>query len=132
MFSLPVRELERSMRLNLIQAMEASHEQCAAYREVGTLRILVQREKQKLRVLVQCRSRQQWMLTDSGGGVRYLNGVLRERDGSWVISGCDSAALDLVAHCLPIAHQHLLAPYNDDWHSIRGEKRRGIKNSNMI
>lgn len=108
--------------MNLAQAVEASQER-GAYRVVGELRILVQFGKQKLRVLVQRRSRQHWVLTDSGGGVRYLNGVLRDMDGSWVIDGCDVAALDIVVHCLPATYQHLLASYSDDWQSIVGKKQ---------
>ncbi len=108
--------------MNLAQAVEASQER-GAYRVVGELRILVQFGKQKLRVLVQCWSRQHWVLADSGGGVRYLNGVLRDMDGSWVINGCDVAALDIVAHCLPATYQLLLAPYSDDWQSIVEKKQ---------
>ncbi len=110
--------------MNLAQAVEASQER-GAYRVVGTLRILVQFGKQKLRVLVQCRNGRRWMLTDSGGGVRYLNSVLRDIDGSWVVEGCDVAALDIVAHCLPAAYQHLLAPDSDDWRTMIGKKTWG-------
>ena len=107
--------------LNLVQALEASQEQ-SAYRVVGALRILVQFGKQKLRVLVQCRSRRHWMLTDSGGSIRYLNGVLRDRDGFWVVACCDLAALDSVANCLPAMYQHLLTPDSDDWQNLEGKK----------
>ena len=108
--------------MNLAQAVEASQER-SAYRVVGELRILVQFRKQKLRILVQCRSRRHWILTDSDGSVRYLNGVLRDRDGFWVIDGCDIAALDSVAHCLPAAYQHLLVPASNDWQSMVGKKQ---------
>jgi hypothetical protein len=107
--------------LKLAQAVEASQEQ-SAYRVVGALRILVHCGNQKLRVLVQCRNRQHWTLTDASGGVRYLNGVLRDMDGSWVIDRCDIIALDSVAHCLPAAYQHLLALDSDDWQTIAGKK----------
>ncbi len=108
--------------LKLTQAVEASQEH-GAYRVVGTLRILVQWRKQKLRVLVQRRNGRRWMLTDSGGGVRYLNGVLRDMDGSWVIDGNDVAALDSVALCLPVAYLRLLAPDSDNWQTMVGKKR---------
>jgi hypothetical protein len=107
--------------LNLVQALEVSQEH-GAYRVVGALRILVQFGKQKLRVLVQCRSRRHWMLTDSSGGVHYLNGVLRERDGSWVAACGDLAALERVEHCLPAMYQHLLTPDSDDWQTLGGKK----------
>lgn len=84
--------------MNLAQAVEASQKQ-GAYRIIGTLRILVQFGNQELRVLVQCRSRRHWRLIDSGGGVRYLNGVRRDLDGSWVMDSCDSAA-----ECLKSMH----------------------------
>jgi hypothetical protein len=103
--------------LNLVQAVEASQGQ-GVYRVVGELRILVQCGNQKLRVLVQRWSRRQWILTASDGGVRYLNGVLRDMDGSWVINYCDIANLDSVAHCLPAAYQHLLTPDSDDWQTL--------------
>lgn len=109
--------------MNLAQAVEASQEQ-GVYRVVGALRILVQFGNQELRVLVQCWSGRHWMPSNSGGGVRYLNGVLRDRDGAWVIDGCDVAALNLVMHCLPAAYQHLLAPASDDWQIIGGKKQR--------
>jgi hypothetical protein len=108
--------------LKLTQAVEASPEQ-VAYRVVGALRILVQYRMQKFRVLVQCRKRRHWTLTDSGGGVRYLNGVLREMDGSWVIDGCDVAALDNIARCLPAAYLHLLALDSGDWQALIGKKK---------
>lgn len=107
--------------LNLVQAVEASQKQ-GAYRVVGKLRILVQFRKQKLRVLVQCRSRRHWKLTDSGGSIRYLNGVLRDRDGFWVVASCDLAALDHVANCLPAVYQHLLTPDSDDWQNLEGKE----------
>lgn len=109
--------------MKLAQALEAGQEQ-SAYRVVGRLRILVQFGKQTLRVLVQCRNRRRWVLTDSSGGVRYLNGVFRDIDGSWVIGRCDVAALDIVAHGLPVAYQHLLALNSDDWQII-GKKEQG-------
>lgn len=104
--------------MKLTQALEESQGQ-GVYREVGGLRILVQVGKQALRVLVQCRNGRHWVLTDSRGGVRYLNGVLRDSDGSWVIGRCDSAALNIVVHALPVAYQHLLALDSDDWQAIR-------------
>ena len=103
--------------MNLAQAVEVSQEQ-SAYRIVGTLRILVQRGNQKLRVLVQCYNRRHWMLIDSGSSIHYLNGVLRDIDGSWVMGSCNVADLDAIMHCLPIAYQHLLAPESDDWQII--------------
>lgn len=103
--------------MNLVQALKASCQQ-GAYRVVGTLRILVQFRQQRLRVLVQCRSRRRWMLTDSSGGLRYLDGVLRDRDGCWIVACCDLAALDTVVHCLPAVYQHLLTPDSDDWQHL--------------
>lgn len=103
--------------------MEASPEQ-VAYRVVGAMRILVQYRKQELRVLVQCRKSRHWMPIDAGGGVRYLNGVLRDMDGSWIIAGCGVAALDNVASCLPTAYLHLLALDSGDWHILLGRKKR--------
>lgn len=108
--------------MKLAQAVEASQEQ-GAYRIVGALRILLRFGNQELRVLVQRRDRRHWMLTDSGGGVRYLNGVRRDEDGSWVINRCDHAVLGIVAHCLPQEYQHLLAPESDDWQMLGGKKQ---------
>jgi hypothetical protein len=62
------------------------------------------------------------MLADQGGGVRYLNGVLRDVDGSWVVACGDLAALESVAHCLPTVYQHLLTPDSDDWQPLGGKK----------
>lgn len=107
--------------MKLAQAVEASQEQ-GAYRVVGTLRILVEYKKQKLRVLIQCLNRRHWILTDSGGGIRYLNGVRRDIDGSWIVDGCDVTALDNVALCFPPAYQHLLIPDSDDWQILVGNK----------
>jgi hypothetical protein len=118
---------EEAYSLKLTQALEASQEQCA-YRVVGTLRILVQRGQQKLRVLIQCRKRRHWMLADVSGGVRYLNGVLRDVDGSWVIGCCDVAALDSIASGLPATYLHLLALNSDDWQSLgRNEQSEGCQ-----
>ncbi|HTK12133.1 MAG TPA: hypothetical protein VL485_33485 [Ktedonobacteraceae bacterium] len=50
--------------------------------------------------------------------------MLRDIDGSWVMGRCDVAALDIVAHGLPVAYQHLLALNSDDWQII-GRKEQG-------
>jgi hypothetical protein len=107
--------------VNLVQAAGLGQE-CGAYRVVGTRRIVVELDAQRLRVLVQCRSKRRWMISDQGGGVRYLNGVLRDVDGSWVVACGNLATLDSVAHCLPAGYQHLLTPDSDDWQPLRGKK----------
>ncbi len=109
--------------MNLAQAVESGQEY-GAYRVVGAQRIFVELGVQRLRVLVQCRSRRRWMIPDQGGGVLYLNGVLREVDGSWVVACGTLAALESVAHCLPAVYQHLLTPDSDDW-QILGRKEAG-------
>src|SRR5690242_20157477 len=86
-----------------------------AYRVVGAQRVIVELSTQRLRILVQCRSGRRWMIPDPGGGVRYLNGVLREEDGSWVVACGDLAAVECIANCLPVTYQHLLTPDSDDW-----------------
>jgi hypothetical protein len=107
--------------LKLAQAVRSGLEY-GAYRVVGAQRIVVELGTQRLRVLVQCRSKRHWMLSDHGGGVRYLNGVLRERDGSWVVACGDLAALESVANCLPSGYQHLLTLDSDDWQPLEGKK----------
>ena len=94
-----------------------------AYRVVGPRRIIVELSAQRLRILVQCRSGRHWMLPDHGGGIRYLNGVLREGDGSWVVICGDLAAVESVANCLPATYQHLLTPDSDDWQPL--ERKQG-------
>jgi hypothetical protein len=91
---------------------------------VGTQRIFVELGEQRLRVLVQCRSGRRWMIPAQSGSVRYLNGVRRDVDGSWVVACGDLAALASVAHCLPAVYQHLLTPDSDDWQPL-GEKKAG-------
>ena len=107
--------------LNLAQAVGPDQIN-SAYRVVGTRRIVVEPHAQKFRVLLQCRSHRRWMISDHGGGVRYLNGVLRNGDGSWVVASGDLTALESVAHCLPAAYEHLLTPDSDDWYPLRAKK----------
>jgi hypothetical protein len=107
--------------VNLAQAIGRGQTN-SAYRMVGTQRIVVEWSTQRLRVLVQCWNKRRWMICDQGGGVRYLNGVLRDGDGSWVVAGAGLAALESMAHCLPAAYQHLLAPDSDDWYSLSAKK----------
>jgi hypothetical protein len=107
--------------LNLARAIGAS-QKSGAYRRVGMQRILVELGMQRLRVLVQCRSKRRWTIFDPDGGIRYLDGVLREMDGSWVVACRDLAALGSVNNCLPAVYQHLLTPNSDDWHPLGGKK----------
>lgn len=108
--------------MKMVQAV-GSGRAYGAYRVVGTQRILVELSARRLRVLVQCRSGRRWMLPDPGGSVRYLNGVLKEMDGSWIVACGDLAAVDSVANCLPAIYQHLLTPDSDDWHPL--ERKQG-------
>ncbi len=107
--------------VNLVQVIGSSQESGAS-RVVGTQRIVVELGVQRLRVLVQYRSKRRWMISDPGGSIRYLNGVLRDADGSWVVACADLAALVSVAHCLPAGYQHLLAPESDDWQPLKERK----------
>jgi hypothetical protein len=104
--------------LNLVQAVGGGQES-SAFRVVGTQRIVVEPGVQTLRVLVQCRFGRRWMIPEIDGGIRYLNGVLKEMDGSWIVACGNLEALDRVAHCLPVAYQHLLTPNSDDWHTLK-------------
>lgn len=101
--------------MNLVQAVGRDKES-SAFRVVGTQRIVVEASGHWLRVLVQCRRGRRWMLPEMNGGIRYLNGVLKEMDGSWIVACGNLEALDRVAHCLPAAYQHLLTPNSDDWY----------------
>src|SRR5579883_538867 len=97
--------------------MRASQEP-GAVRVVGAQRIVVEVRAQTIRILVQCRRRQRWVIPEMESSIRYLNGVFRESDGSWVVATGNLAALDFVASCLPAAYQHLLTPHSDDWQSL--------------
>ena len=103
--------------MNLIQAI-GEGQRCQAYRVVGALRIIVEKNASRIKVQVQCRSGRRWMTTDNGGGVRYLDGVLRDVDGSFVVACSDLSALNAVAQCLPAAYQHLLTPDKNDWQIV--------------
>lgn len=107
--------------MKLSQVVQAGQEY-TVYRVVGAQRILVELSAQRLRVLVQCQSKRGWMLPDQGSGVRFLNGVLREVDGSWVVACGDLAELESIASCLPAVYHHLLTPDSDDWQLLRGKK----------
>jgi hypothetical protein len=104
--------------LNLAQAVRASQE-LGAVRVVGTQRIVVEVRAQTIRILIQCRWRQRWVIPEMDSSIRYLNGVFREVDGSWIVATGNLAALDSVVSCLPAAYQHLLTPYSDDWHALQ-------------
>jgi hypothetical protein len=62
------------------------------------------------------------VIPDHPGAVCYLNGVIRDVDGSWIVTCSDLAALDNVAECLPAMYLHLLTPESDDWQMLGGSK----------
>lgn len=107
--------------MDLAQAVRSGQRK-SAYRVVGTQRIVVELSAKGLRVLVQCWSKRRWVLPDQGSSIHYLNGVLREADGSWVVACNDLAALDRVAYCLPTGYRHLLVPNSDDWQPLENKK----------
>ncbi|HEY0755735.1 MAG TPA: hypothetical protein VGD98_17385 [Ktedonobacteraceae bacterium] len=101
--------------MKLAQVVESGQE-ARVFRIVGAQRMVVELDAHRLRVLVQYRIKRGWMLADHGnGGVRYLNGVLRDVDGSWIVAGQNLAALERLVNCLPTIYQHLLTPESDDW-----------------
>lgn len=104
-------------RLNLEQAIAASHERCAC-RIVGSLRVIVAMELQTLNVCVQRRVSKRWIIDDDGGGIRYLPGVLRGASGIYHIAGDTLFRLNTVRTMLPEHYRLLLVPECDDWQAI--------------
>lgn len=100
--------------MKIAQAL-GSGKRPVAYRVIDKQRILVERETNQLRVVVQRRVGQCWLLSDALEGVRYLNGVFKDSDGSWIVAGCDLALLSCIGDCLPAKYQHLLTVSSDDW-----------------
>jgi hypothetical protein len=63
------------------------------------------------------------MMADQGGGVRYLNGVRRGVDGSWIVTCGDLAVLESMVNCLSAIYQHMLTPDSDDWQPWKERKQ---------
>ncbi|GHO50908.1 hypothetical protein [Ktedonospora formicarum] len=106
--------------MNLLQVIRSDSQQ-SAYRVVGTQRIIVELGEHQFRVLIQYWNRRRWTIPEYKG-VRYLNGVLRDGDGSWVVVCDDLTALSCALSCLPTIYQHLLTPDSDDWQPSEGLK----------
>jgi len=104
--------------VNLAQAVGPG-QVASAYRVVGTQRIVVEPGQQRLRVLVQSWNKRRWIIPEQVTSIRYLNGVLRDGDGSWIVACSDLAALVSIEHCLPPEYQHLLTPTSNDWQTLK-------------
>ena len=100
--------------LSLEQAIFASSQRLAC-RVVGEWRVIVDCGRQLLTISVQYRSKRHWVPDDHGGGVRYLEGILRDNAGSYVCLSNDLTDIAQVRAWLPAHHQTLLQPECGDW-----------------
>jgi hypothetical protein len=105
--------------LNLEQAIAGSCHHLAC-RRLGDRRVIVDCGQAFLTVHIQRRSKRRWVADDISGGVRYLEGVLRDGMGRY-LSLCLSDGLsdiERIRTLLPLCSQALLIPTSDDWQAI--------------
>lgn len=106
--------------LNITRALEVSTARLVC-RVVGKWRVIVDDAQFPLKVQIQRRFRRHWMTDDGGGGVRYINGVVRESTGAYSCGCAGPGCLPRIREGLPPAYQTLLLLESDDWEPMERE-----------
>jgi hypothetical protein len=100
--------------LNLEHAIAASCHQLA-YRVVGDRRVIVHHQRELLTIQIQRRLKRRWITDDDGGGVRYLEGVMRDATGRYLCKPDNLSDIVRIRAWLPPRYQTLLLPDCEDW-----------------